>query len=100
MTGHEEIIERLDRIQATLALAFSEQIRAAGNEVRADRVNAAILDAAQDWIGTTALREKVGKQLSMTPRSVRDRFPRLLAQGLLELRGSEKRPEFRSTGLV
>jgi hypothetical protein len=100
MTGDEQILERLDLIQATLALAFAGQIHAAGDAIRDDRVNAAILDAAQEWIGSTALQEKVAKQLSISTRSVRDRFPGLLAKRVLATRGSENRPEFKSTGLI
>lgn len=100
MTDSDQIVERLDRIQATLALAFAEQLRAAGEEIRGDKISAAILDAATDWIGTTALQANVAKKLSIDTRSVRRRFAELVAKGVLATRGSEARPEFRSTGLI
>jgi hypothetical protein len=100
MDENVEILQRLDRIQATLALAFAPQIREAGDAIRSDKVNAAILDASTDWIGSTELQETVAKRVSMTTRSVRDRFPALLARRVIETRGPESRPEFRSTGLI
>lgn len=100
MAADEDILERLDRIQATLALAFAPQLREAGEAIRTDQTSAAILDSAGTWIGSTALQEKVAKQLAITTRSVRDRFPILLAKRVLETRGPESRPEFRATGLI
>lgn len=100
MTIDEDVLERLDRIQATLALAFAPQLREAGEAIRNDQTSAAILDSAGSWIASTALQETVAKQLSITTRSVRDRFPRLLAKRVLEMLGPENRPEFRATGLI
>lgn len=100
MAADEEILHRLDRIQAILALAFAPQIRAVGEKIREDKANAAILDVAGEWIGTAALQTKVAKRVPMSTRRVRDRLPALLAQGVLEARGSEKRMEYRATGLV
>ena len=96
MAADPEILQRLDRIQATLALAFASEIGEARERIRADNVNAAILDASGDWIGTTELQNEVAKKLDVTTRTVRDRFPGLVAQGVLEARGAE----YRSTGLI
>lgn len=100
MAADPEIIERLDRIQATLSVAFAEEIAAFRERIRADKVNAAILDAAADWISSSELQDKVARQLSMSTRSVRDRFPELMADQVLQSRGPDKRPEYRATGLV
>jgi hypothetical protein len=100
MAADPEIIERLDRIQATLSIAFASQIADYRDRIREDKVNAAILDAAKEWIGSTELQEKVSKQLSMSTRSVRDRFPALIANRILQTRGSEARPEYRVGGLI
>jgi hypothetical protein len=97
---YSEIIERLDRIQATLSIAFAAQIAEYRERVREDAVNAAILDAATDWVGSTELQETVSKKLSVTTRTVRDRFPSLIANGILQARGSDARPEYRATGLI
>jgi hypothetical protein len=95
-----EIIERLDRIQATLAIAFADEIAEYRERIRANKVNAAILDTAGDWISSSQLQEKVAAKVSMTTRSVRDRFPDLLSEGVLQVRGPETRPEYRATGLI
>jgi hypothetical protein len=100
LTSDPEVLKRLDLIQATLALAFSDQLRVARDAIRADAISAAILDRCDDWIGSTALQDAVAKAVGKTPRSVRDRFPELVAQRVLEVRGTEKRQEFRRTGLV
>ncbi len=100
MAADPEIIERLDRIQATLSIAFAAQISEYRERVREDSVNAAILDVAADWIGSTELQEAVSKTLSVSTRTVRDRFPSLIANRILQTRGSEARPEYRATGLI
>lgn len=96
----EEVLRRLDKIQATLQLAFAPRIADARAEIRADDVNAAILDLTEDWIGTSELQAQAGKKTGKGARAVRDRFPALLAKGVLEARGSEARREFRRTGLA
>jgi hypothetical protein len=100
MAAEPEIIERLDQIQATLKIAFAAQIAEFRERIRADKVNAAILDAAGDWISSAELQEKVAVEVSMSTRSVRDRFPHLIAEGVLQMRGAESRPEYRVTGLI
>src|SRR5687768_4519310 len=100
MTADPEIIERLDLIQATLTIAFDAQISEFRERIRADKVNAAILDAAGDWIASSELQEKVAAKVSMSTRSVRDRLPELLSAQVLQARGPESRPEYRVTGLI
>ena len=100
MAADPEIIERLDRIQATLTIAFAAQIAEFRERIRADKVNAAILDAAEDWISSSELQNKVAAKVSMSTRSVRDRFPELMAERVLQARGAESRPEYRVTGLI
>jgi hypothetical protein len=96
----EEILRRLDRIQATLQLAFAPQLESAREAMREDDVSAAILDATEDWIASTNLQGKVARTTKKQPRAVRDRLPRLVAEGILEARGTERRMEYRRTGLV
>jgi hypothetical protein len=100
MPGDPEIIERLDRIQATLTVAFAPQIAEFRERIREDKVNAEILDAAGDWIGSMELQEKVAANVSMTTRCVRDRFPALIAERVLQTRGPDARPEYRVTGVI
>lgn len=100
MSSEAELLGRLDRIQATLRLAFAPQLAAARDTIRADEVSAAILDLASDWVGSTELQEKVAKKTKKGTRVVRDRFPGLVDSGVLEARGTERRMEYRNTGLI
>jgi hypothetical protein len=94
-----EILRRLDRIQATLRLAFEPQISSTAEAIRSDLVNATILDATGDWVGSTALQTRVAKKTNRQPRMIRSRLAELVEKGALEVRGGG-RPEYRRTGLV
>jgi hypothetical protein len=96
----DELLGRLDKIQATLQLAFRPQLEHVRNAVRSDDVNASILDLSDDWIGSSALQQAVAKKTGKSTRTVRDRLPELAEQRILDVRGSEKRLEYRRTGLV
>lgn len=96
----DDVVQRLDRIQATLALAFAPQLAAASEEIRADEISAAILDAAGDWTPSTELQTAVVKKTGNVARSVRDRLPQLVSRGGLDVRGSERKLEYRRTGLL
>jgi len=100
VAAEEEIFKRLDLIQATLSLAFASQLRDAREAIRADDISAAILDLTEDWTASKTLQDAVAKQTSKSARSVRDRLPELIAQRVLEARGSERRMEYRRTGLI
>ena len=100
MGADEEILKRLDLIQATLALAFAPQLRDAREAIRADDISAAILDRTETWTASKTLQDEVAKQTSKSTRSVRDRLPELVAQRVLEARGSERKVEYRRTGLI
>jgi hypothetical protein len=95
-----QIIQRLDLIQATLRLAFVPQLAAARDALLADEVAAAILENAGEWLGSADLQKAVAKTTGKSTRTVRDRLPELVAQGVLEVRGPEKRTDYRRTGLI
>jgi hypothetical protein len=97
--SEEEVLHRLDLIQATLQLAFRPQIESAREAIRADDVNAAILDETADWIASKALQDKVAAKTKKTDRTVRNRLAELVEQRVLAVRGSA-RPEYRRTGLI
>ncbi len=96
----DEILRRLDLIQATLQLAFAPQLDAVRLSIRSDDVSAAILDLSEDWISSRDLQGRVAKETSKSARRIRDRLPELVARGALESRGTEKRMEYRRTGLI
>jgi hypothetical protein len=100
MAADEEILKRLDLIQATLALAFAPQLEDARTRIRGDELSAEILDMTEDWIGTTRLQEQVAEKLSKTTRSVRNRLPELVEKRVLQTRGTGSQLEYRRTGLI
>lgn len=100
MAADEEILKRLDLIQATLVLAFAPQLRDAREAIRADEISAAILDLTGDWMASKTLQDAVAKKTSKGARTVRDRLPELVTQRVLEARGSERKMEYRKTGLI
>jgi predicted transcriptional regulator YheO len=95
-----EILRRLDKIQATLQLAFRPQLEQVRKAIRSDEVNTSILDLSEDWIASSALQKAVAKETGKSTRTVRDRLSELAEQGILDVRGSEKRLEYRRTGLA
>lgn len=96
----EELLRRLDLIQATLQLAFAPQLASAREAIRENAVNKEILDATTEWIASTKIQERVAKNTEKSQRTVRDRLSELVAQRVLEVRGTERRAEYRRTGLV
>ncbi len=100
MATDPEILERLDRIQATLQLAYSEQLAAASKRLRSDPVTVAILDlTADEWVPSSTLQANVAKSRKVSERTVRNRLGELTDARVLSVRGGG-RPEYRSRGLV
>lgn len=100
MPADPEILERLDRIQATLQLAYLEQLRTAAARLRSDPVTAAILDmTSDDWVASSTLQTKVAKNKKVSERTVRNRLVELTELRALMVRGGG-RPEYKSNGLV
>lgn len=95
-----EILRRLDLIQVTLQLAFKTQLDEVRSTMRADPVVAAILDESTDWIGSTELQVHVSKTAKTSTRTVRDRLPGLVEDRVLAVRGTERKSEYRRTGLI
>lgn len=96
----EEILRRLDRIQATLQLAFAPQLDAVRDVILEDEVNRVLLAATTDWIASKALQDRVAAETGRSTRTVRDRLAELCDKHILETRGTERRAEYRRTGLV
>jgi hypothetical protein len=96
----EELLRRLDRMQATLELAFRPQLEAARKAVRSDEVNAAILDATTEWTPPAIVQKAVAAAVKASERTVRNRLAELVEQRLLEARGSASSREYRRTGVI
>lgn len=96
----EEVIDRLDRLTAIVRLAHADAIERMRDKIRADKVNAAILDATTKWVGTAALQKTVMKKSGAKERTVQLRLVDLLGQGLIDKRGGGRNIEYKSTGLI
>jgi DNA-binding transcriptional ArsR family regulator len=98
----EEMLRAVGRLEALLRIAFSPQLAAEGERLRAHPVDSAILErvSEQEWIETTALQSAVSAAASKSTRTVRQRLSELTARGVLETRREGVTPHYRSTGLV
>ncbi len=94
----EEILHRLDLIQAQLA--FTPQPDQARETSRADEVIAAILDETGQRVASPELQKRVGQKAKTSARTARDRLPELVGRCVLAVRGAERRAEYRRAGLV
>lgn len=95
-----EILERLDLLQGTLQLAFKPQLEEARSKLRSDKVVAAILDESAEWIASSELQKQAAAVAKTSTRTVRDRLPELVANHVLAVRGTERKAEYRRTGLI
>jgi hypothetical protein len=93
-------IDRLDRIIAILRIAHAEKIDDLRETARAHPVDAAILDATEDWTGGGDLRRSAAKESGQTERNVINRVAALITLGALEKRGDGRARMYRSTGLL
>lgn len=96
----EEVLHRLDLILATLRLAFAPQLRAACEDMCKDDVTAAILDETESWTASTDVQSRAAKSTGRSARTVRDRLPELVDQGVLQARGTERKMEYQRTGFI
>ncbi|HUB75302.1 MAG TPA: hypothetical protein VL979_14865 [Solirubrobacteraceae bacterium] len=95
------VIERLDLMLAVLQLAHHDAIERASEQVRADPLNAAIIDACgEDWVGAGKLTSAAGAAADAKERTVRTHIAALVARRALQRRGAGKSIQYRSTGLI
>jgi hypothetical protein len=100
MSENAEILDRLDLMQATLQLAFKPQLDEARTRLRSDKVVAVILDESAEWIASPELQKRAAAVTKTSTRTVRDRLPELVADHALAVRGTERKVEYRRTGLI
>ena len=101
MMPESDVLERLDLMLAVLQLAHHDAIERAGEAIRQDPVNVAILAACgEDWVAAGALAKQVAAEVAMSERRVRDRIAALTTRRVLKRRGAGPAVEYRSMGLV
>jgi ubiquinone/menaquinone biosynthesis C-methylase UbiE len=97
----EEVMERLDLMLAVLQLANHDAITRAATELRADEVNAAILDVcADDWISAAALKAKVRAKVAVGDSTLKARLATLVARRAIQRRGATHTTAYRALGLI
>jgi Fic family protein len=107
MATNDEIAARLDRIanllernNALVQLASKDAIERARAAIRADKVNAAILEATATLTPagkvTTAVKSKTGQ----SPATINRRISSLIEQGAVEKVGGGPSTQYRATGVV
>jgi hypothetical protein len=98
---NDDVVERLDLMLAVLQLAHQDAIDHAADQLRADPVNAAILDACADgWVAAGALTKAVLASVEAKDRTVRGRIATLVIKRAIRRRGSGSNVEYKSMGLV
>jgi S-adenosylmethionine:diacylglycerol 3-amino-3-carboxypropyl transferase len=96
----EEVVERLDRLTALIKIAHADAIERTRERIRADKVNAAILDGSQKWTPSGKLSSAVTKKTRTGTSTFKSRVADLLDGGLLEKRGGGPTTEYKATGLI
>lgn len=95
-----DVIERLDRLATIMQLAFREQIDNASAAVRADKVNAAILDGTKKLTPAATLKTAVMKKTKVGSSTYADRLAALIELGAVEKQGAGRASQYKATGLV
>jgi Fic family protein len=100
MATNDDIAAKLDRIAALLQLAHRDAIESARNEIRSDKVNAAILDATTKLTPSGKLVSEVKKKTGQSPATIGRRIASLLEQGAIEKHGAGPATQYRATALI
>jgi hypothetical protein len=93
----DPVVERLDRLTMLLELALGPQLEQARQRIRADALDAAILDAAaKEWTPAAKLRQAVATTTAKKQRAIQIHVGELVERGFLSKRGSGNYVEYRS----
>jgi hypothetical protein len=96
-TTTDPVVERLDRLTMLLELALGPQLEQARKRIRADTLDAAILDAAaKEWMPAAKLRQAVATATAKKQRAIQIHVGELVERGFLGKRGSGNYVEYRT----
>ena len=96
-----QLLERLDRLTGLLELALAPQIAAGRAVVRADEIDAAILDnAAGAWKPAGKLQQAVAQKTGKKTRAIQDHIGDLVERGLVLKKNAGPKTEYRATGVA
>lgn len=100
-TTIDPVVERLDRLVTLLELALAPQLAEARLTVRADGLDAAILDAAAgDWTEAAKLRDAVAAATGKKERAIQIHVGELINKRFLLRRGSGNYVEYRTSEVI
>lgn len=100
MTANHDVMQRLDKIIAILQIAHKDEIDRARQAITADKVDAAILKAANKEAPAGKLIKAVAAKTKVTDRSVQIHIAELIERGLLEKSGGGTATTYKTTGLI
>lgn len=100
MASNDEILERLDKLVAIQQLAHREALESARVSIRADKVNAAILDATTKLTPAGKVVTDVKKKTGQSSATISRRIALLMELGVVEKQGAGPATRYRSTGLI
>jgi hypothetical protein len=96
----ESTDQRLDRLIGLFELAYSDELAAARQKIRADSVVAAILEATEDWVQVGVLKTAVANTEKISEKTVQRRISEMVTQRLLQADGLAVSRRVKSTGLA
>ena len=99
MASNDEILERLDKLVAIQQLVHREALENARVSIRADKVNAAILDATTKLTPAGKVVADVKKKTGQSPATISRRIASM-ELGVVEKQGGGPATQYRSTGLI
>jgi Fic family protein len=100
MASNDEILERLDKLVAIQQLVHREALESARVSIRADKVNAAILDTTTKLTPAGKVVADVKKKTGQSPATISRRIASLMELGAVEKQGGGPATHYRSTGLI
>ena len=100
MPTDNEILARLDKLVAIQQLVHREALDSARASIRADKVNAAILEATKRLTPAGDVVSEVKRKTGQSAATINRRIGALMELGLVERQGAGPATQYRSTGLV
>jgi hypothetical protein len=111
MADNDDIVARLDRVAAILQqgldrnaailqLAHRDVIERNRASIRADKVNAAILDATTRLTPAAKVMAEVKRNTNQSPATISRRIGALIEQGAVEKHGAGPATQYKATGLI
>ena len=91
---------QLEKVIALLKLAHREEIGRARDDIRSNKIRAAVLDGTKKWTPAGKLKASVVKKTGAGSSTVNERIAELLLMGVLDKRGGGPTTEYRATGLI